>query len=145
MSDVFQDGVDSELVRQVWDVMDKARWHTFQILTKRPERMLEVLSLPQFSSLSNVWLGTSVESEDHLDRIDVLRRVPANVRFVSFEPLLGPIVDPTVARSDCRSGLIKGPLGYCRRRIWSPCTADGSLVGGRIARHVPTTRRGILF
>jgi protein gp37 len=98
MSDLFQDGVDSELVRQVWDVMDKARWHTFQILTKRPERMLEVLSLPQFSSLSNVWLGTSVESEDHLDRIDVLRRVPANVRFVSFEPLLGPIVDPDLSK-----------------------------------------------
>ena len=79
---------------EFWTVMEQAGRHTFQILTKRPERMLEVLSQPKFSVLPNVWLGTSVESRDYLDRIDTLRRVPAAIRFISFEPLLGPIVAP---------------------------------------------------
>ncbi len=94
MSDLFQDGVDEQAIASVWNVMARAHWHSFQILTKRPERMKEVLSKPEFAVLPNVWLGTSVESEDYLDRIEVLRNVPAGIRFVSFEPLLGPIVAP---------------------------------------------------
>jgi protein gp37 len=94
MSDLFQENADKNLIRQVWRVMERAHWHSFQVLTKRPERMLDVLSAPNFPMLANVWLGTSVESEDYLGRIDVLRRVPAHIRFISFEPLLGPIVDP---------------------------------------------------
>jgi protein gp37 len=94
MSDLFQDAVDERFIRRVWNVMEKAHWHSFQILTKRPERMLKLLSKPSFATLPNVWLGTSVESEDYLGRIDILRRVPAHIRFISFEPLLGPIVDP---------------------------------------------------
>jgi protein gp37 len=94
MSDLFQDRTDETFIRQVWRVMERAYWHSFQILSKRPERMLEVLSKPEFPALPNVWLGTSVESEDYLDRIDLLRRVPARIRFVSFEPLLGPISNP---------------------------------------------------
>jgi protein gp37 len=94
MSDLFQEKAAESVVRQVWHVMERARWHSFQILTKRPERMLHLLSKPDFPTLNNVWLGTSVESADYLDRIDTLRRVPAHVRFVSFEPLLGPIVNP---------------------------------------------------
>jgi len=77
--------------------MERAHWHSFQILTKRPDRMLDLLSMPAFPTLPNVWLGTSIESEDYLDRLDVLRRVPARVRFISFEPLLGPIVDPDLS------------------------------------------------
>ncbi len=94
MSDLFQDKADAAFIRQVWRVMEQAQWHSFQVLTKRPERMLDVLSKPDFPMLSNVWLGTSVESEEYLRRIDVLRRVPARIRFVSFEPLLGPIIEP---------------------------------------------------
>lgn len=97
MSDLFQDNADEDLVRRVWQIMEQAHWHTFQILTKRPERMLKILSRSEFSVLTNVWLGTSVETEDYLDRIDVLRQVPAHVRFVSFEPLIGPIVDPDLS------------------------------------------------
>ena len=85
MSDLFQDKADEAFIRQVWRVMERAHWHSFQVLTKRPERMPEILSKPQFPTLPNVWLGTSVESEDYLDRIDLLRRVPARVRFVSFD------------------------------------------------------------
>src|SRR6476646_1317657 len=94
MSDLFQEKVDAKFVQKVWHVMKEAHWHSFQVLTKRPERMLELLSNPAFPTLPNVWLGTSVESTDYLDRIDILRRVPARIRFVSFEPLLGPIISP---------------------------------------------------
>ena len=94
MSDLFQDKADEGFIRQVWRVMGEASWHSFQVLTKRPERMLDVLSKPDFPTLPNVWLGTSVENEDYLDRIAVLRMVPARIRFVSFEPLLGPIIEP---------------------------------------------------
>jgi protein gp37 len=97
MSDLFQDGVDEETIRRIWNVMAQARQHTFQILTKRPERMLDVLTQSSFSVLPNVWLGTSVENRDCLHRIETLRHVPAAIRFVSFEPLLGPIVAPDLA------------------------------------------------
>ena len=96
MSDLFQDKANEKFIGQVWRVMEQAHWHSFQVLTKRPERMLEILSKPEFPTLPNVWLGTSVESEDYLGRIDLLRKVPARVRFISFEPLLGAIVDPNL-------------------------------------------------
>jgi protein gp37 len=96
MSDLFQDKANEKFIGQVWRVMEQAHWHSFQVLTKRPERMLEILSKPEFPTLPNVWLGTSVESEDYLGRIDLLRQVPARVRFISFEPLLGAIVDPNL-------------------------------------------------
>ena len=97
MSDLFQDKASEVFINRVWRVMKEAHWHSFQVLTKRPERMLELLSKSEFPMLPNVWLGTSVESQDHLDRIDILRRVPARIRFVSFEPLLGPIIDPDLS------------------------------------------------
>jgi protein gp37 len=97
MSDLFQDKVDESFIKKVWRVMERAHWHSFQILTKRPERMLEILSKPEFPILQNVWLGTSVESEGYLGRIDILRLVPARVRFISFEPLLGPISAPDLS------------------------------------------------
>lgn len=96
MSDLFQDRVDGTFIQKVWGVMERAHWHSFQILTKRPERMLEILSKPEFPILNNVWLGTSVESQDYLSRIDILRCVAARTRFISFEPLLGPIADPNL-------------------------------------------------
>jgi protein gp37 len=97
MSDLFQESVDAAFVERVWKVMEQAHWHSFQILTKRADRMLDLLTRPAFRQLSNVWLGTSVESEDHMERLDHLRRVPAHIRFVSFEPLLGPILNPDLA------------------------------------------------
>ncbi len=92
MSDLFHDAVPAEFVTRVWSAMAAAPRHTFQILTKRPERMLEVTAgLPV---LPNVWLGTSVESADYLGRIDILRRVRAQIRFISFEPLLSSVGKP---------------------------------------------------
>ena len=109
MSDLFQDKADEGIIRRVWRVMEEAHWHSFQVLTKRPERMLEILSKPEFPRLPNVWLGTSVESEDYLGRIDLLRQVPAHIRFVSFEPLLGPIVEPDL--SGIHWAIVGGELG----------------------------------
>jgi protein gp37 len=89
MSDLFHDAVPAKFVAEVWSVMRSTPQHTFQILTKRPDRMAEITAaLPV---LENVWLGTSVESADYLDRIEHLREVKAAVRFISFEPLLGSV------------------------------------------------------
>lgn len=89
MSDLFHDAVPSEFVAEVWDVMASTPWHTYQILTKRPDRMADVTT--KLEKLQNVWLGASVESADYLDRIEQLRKVKAAVRFISFEPLLGSV------------------------------------------------------
>jgi protein gp37 len=109
MSDLFQDGVQEEFVRRIWDIMEQAHWHSFQLITKRPQRMLEMVSDQNFPLLPNLWLGVSVENDAHLDRIGILRRVPARVRFISFEPLLGPIVAPDL--TDIHWAIVGGESG----------------------------------
>jgi protein gp37 len=91
MSDLFQDDVPADFVARVWQVMEKAHWHVFQVLTKRPEIMLAMVTDVGLRLLPNVWLGTSVESADYAHRIDTLKQVPASIRFVSFEPLLAAV------------------------------------------------------
>ena len=91
MSDLFQDGVPAAFIERVWAVMGEAKQHTFQILTKRPENMLRIVVESELPVLPNVWLGTSVESAEFNTRIDDLRRMPAHIRFISFEPLIGAI------------------------------------------------------
>lgn len=91
MSDLFHEDVPESFIREVWKTMAATQRHTYQILTKRPERMAEVVS--RLAVLPNVWLGTSVEDGRVLNRIDELRQVPAVVRFVSFEPLIGSVAD----------------------------------------------------
>ncbi|MCX5513444.1 ABC transporter ATP-binding protein [Kaistia algarum] len=93
MSDLFHEGVPVDFIRKVWDVMAATPQHTYQILTKRPERMADVLKGEEFSVLGNVWLGCSVEDSRVLSRLDDLRRVPAAIRFVSLEPLIGSVAD----------------------------------------------------
>lgn len=91
MSDLFQDGVPNEYVELVGRVMTKAEWHTYQVLTKRAERMRELLSgkLLFAAEQRHVWWGVSVEDRKYgLPRIDDLRASPAKVRFLSIEPLL---------------------------------------------------------
>lgn len=89
MSDLFHVNVPAEFVAEVWSTMEATPQHTYQILTKRPDRMAAITS--SLPLLPNVWLGTSVESADYLDRIDELRRIRSGVRFISFEPLLGSV------------------------------------------------------
>lgn len=89
MSDLFHPDVPLAYVREVFDVMTRAHWHRFQVLTKRAER-LEELS-PRLSWASNVWMGVSVEQARYVGRIDRLRSTEARVKFLSLEPLLGPL------------------------------------------------------
>lgn len=89
MSDVFHAQFSLELIRRVFDVMNRATWHQFQVLTKRPERALRLSGHVTWSD--NIWMGTSIESIDFGPRADSLRRIPAAVRFISAEPLLGPL------------------------------------------------------
>ena len=91
MSDLFQDGVPSAFIQRVWDTMMKADHHIYQILTKRPDNMKRIVDALGLGVASHIWLGTSVESEKFVDRIDLLKSIPAGIRFVSFEPLLGAI------------------------------------------------------
>lgn len=109
MSDLFQEGLQIETIRRIWDVMGKAKWHQFQVLTKRPDIMRDILSRDDFPMWSNVWLGTSVEDADRVSRIDDLRRTPAAVRFISFEPLLGAIGRPNL--SDIHWAIVGGESG----------------------------------
>jgi protein gp37 len=93
MSDLFHEDVPIEFIARVWDVMKGTPRHTYQILTKRPERMAQVLARSSFEILPNVWLGTSVEDGRVLNRLDAIRRVPAAIRFVSLEPLIGSVAE----------------------------------------------------
>lgn len=98
MSDLFHKDVPDEFISRVWGVMADNPRHTFQVLTKRPKRMRNVLTkyrwaTPHGQPLSNVWLGTSIESNAYVWRADHLRATPAAVRFISAEPLLGPLPD----------------------------------------------------
>ncbi len=89
MSDLFQKDVPVAFIKKVFKVMRKAEQHTFQILTKRADRLAEVAD--ELVWPENVWQGVSVENQKYADRVDYLRRVPAAVRFLSVEPLLGPV------------------------------------------------------
>jgi protein gp37 len=91
MSDLFHTDVPAEFIARVWVTMKQTPRHTYQILTKRPDRMAEVLSGSKFEVLPNVWLGTSVEDCRVLSRLDDIRKVPAAIRFVSLEPLIGSV------------------------------------------------------
>ena len=91
MSDLFHIDVPLDYIRRVFDVMRRADWHHYQILTKRSERLLELDRFIEW--FPHVWMGVSVESEQYTFRIDDLRRTRARVKFLSLEPLLGPLHD----------------------------------------------------
>lgn len=165
MSDLFQDGVPFEFIDRVYAIMALAPQHTFQILTKRPERMLEYFSAPNLYErilrvadqeirpkyrhlgsigISNpalnppkwIWLGTSVENQEYADkRIPLLLRTPAAVRFVSYEPALGPVqfhsdwTDRWYC-ADCGTKRLRDWCSFCAIKA-RPCAAlDWVIVGG---------------
>jgi protein gp37 len=84
-------GECGDFVCQVWEVMGQTPQHTYQVLTKRPQRMRELLSLNVPDPWPNVWCGTSIENDRYAWRANHLRETPAAVRFLSLEPLLGPL------------------------------------------------------
>ena len=131
MSDLFQDSVPFEYVERVWQTMEKARIHTFQILTKQPERMAEFLRQRNKRALPNVWLGTSVEDNRVAFRIARLKKCRAAVRFISFEPLIGPVGN--VNLSNIQWAIVGGESGPKARpleiewveQIFSRCESQG--------------------
>ena len=115
MSDLFHPNVSEDFVAKVWDVMGEASRHHYQILTKRPDRMAEILARICPIPLNNVWLGTSVEGQDVVHRIDELKKVPATIRFISFEPLIDSVGDVDLSEIDW--AIVGGESGKDARPI----------------------------
>ena len=91
MSDLFHCDVPTEFIQEVWGVMAECPQHHFQVLTKRPERMAAMFANKKLAVLTNVWVGTSVESEEVSERVSHLLKIKSATLFVSFEPLIGRI------------------------------------------------------
>jgi protein gp37 len=115
MSDLFHKDVPLEYVQEVFDVMKRAHWHRFQVLTKRGDR-LEQLS-PLLEWAPNIWMGVSVESQKYISRIDHLRRTNAKIKFLSLEPLLGPLNNLDLTGIDW--AIVGGESGFGARPILS--------------------------
>lgn len=98
MSDLFHYKVPLSFIQQIFDIMRKASWHQFQVLTKRADRLAELA--PSLKWTPNIWMGVTVESARFLYRLEYLRSVPANIRFLSMEPFLGPVSDMDLTKID---------------------------------------------
>lgn len=113
MSDLFHERIPIDYIRRVFDVMGRAPQHQFQVLTKRSSRLLEVAGdLPWHA---NVWMGVSVENQRYAERARELAQVPAQVRFLSVEPLIGPI--PKLPLDGIHWVIVGGESGWYRRPI----------------------------
>jgi protein gp37 len=111
MSDVFHAHFSADMIGQVFDVMNQAYWHQFQLLTKRPERAVRLAS--RFQWTENIWIGTSIEDMRVARRADQLRRITqARVRFISAEPLLGPLDELDLSSIDWVIGGGESGAGY---------------------------------
>ena len=117
MSDLFHQLVPEAVVVRVWSTMAEAQRHQFQVLTKRPERMPAIVGrrVEAHGVLPNVWLGTSIENDRWVGRADELRATPAAVRFISAEPLLGPL--PSLDLTDIDWLIVGGESGADHRPI----------------------------
>jgi protein gp37 len=142
MSDLFHKDVPTEFILQVFDVMGRARRHTFQVLTKRPHRLMRLI--PKISTQmapytngqriwpSNIWLGVSVETISYNWRVDYLRTVPVAVRFVSAEPLLDSLADLDISGIDWLIAGGESGMGFraCRpewiRELRDKCQRTGA-------------------
>lgn len=107
MSDLFHKAVPDEFIFQVFEIMNKAYWHTFQVLTKRPERVAMLNN--KLNWTSNIWMGTSIEHSKYSKRIDALRETDAAVKFLSCEPLLGEL--PNMNLKDIDWVIVGGESG----------------------------------
>lgn len=116
MSDLFHKDIPIEFVERIFRTMNEAHWHTFQVLTKRSSLMAR--HAHRFTWTPNIWAGVSVELNQMVDRVDHLRQVPAHVRFISAEPLLGPL--PNLDLTDIHWVITGGESGPGSR----PCDPD---------------------
>jgi protein gp37 len=129
MSDLFHESIPDEYIADVFDVMGRAHWHTFQVLTKRHERLVELA--PALDWHPNVWMGVTIENRRFVRRADYLREVDAAVRFISAEPLLGPLEGLDLGGIDWLiAGGESGPKSRPVREEWllelrDRCAAEG--------------------
>jgi protein gp37 len=129
MSDLFHDDVPLSFIRQVFEVMGQASQHRFQVLTKRSERLWELS--PQLPWQSNIWMGVSVELARYTCRINDLRMTGAHVKFLSLEPLLGPLPDLNLCGIDwVITGGESGPGARPVEVSWVTDIRDQCLVAG---------------
>jgi protein gp37 len=112
MSDLFHEQVEIEFLKQVFEIIARTPWHVYQILTKRHERLLELASALDWHE--NIWMGVSVENQNNIHRVDYLKKIPASVRFISCEPLLGPL---QLDLTDIQWVIVGGESGHGHRPI----------------------------
>lgn len=154
MSDLFQEAVPEDFIARVWQTMAATPQHTYQILTKRPDRMADIT--PRLPLLRNVWLGASVENAAVLERIAQLRAAKAAVKFISFEPLIGSVAEADISGIDW--AIVGGESGPRARpmlsewvdEIYDACGAAGTAFffkqwGGRNKKAAGRTFRGTTF
>jgi protein gp37 len=133
MSDLFHEQVSDAFILDVWKVMRETPRHNYQILTKRPERMASLVASKIGGILPNVWLGTSIEDAGVVDRVEHLRKVPAAIRFISFEPLIGAV--GAIDLDDIQWAIVGGESGKSARpireewidEIYAQCLAAGTV------------------
>ncbi len=89
MSDIFHEKIPDSFIFQIFDIMNQAHWHTFQVLTKRPKRLAKLAD--KLNWTDNIWMGVTVEANEYVDRVDYLRNTPAKVKFLSLEPLIDSV------------------------------------------------------
>ena len=89
MSDIFHEKIPDAFIFQIFDIMNQAHWHTFQVLTKRPKRLAKLAD--KLNWTDNIWMGVTVEANEYVDRVDYLRNTPAKVKFLSLEPLIDSV------------------------------------------------------
>ncbi len=117
MSDLFLEEVPITFIKKIFTVMRKAHWHTFQVLTKRSERLKELSSKLYWAP--NIWMGVTVENNDYTFRIDDLRKTDAHIKFLSIEPLLGSMHNLNLTGIDwVIVGGESGPGARPMRREW---------------------------
>ncbi len=126
MSDIFHEDISDDFILKVFDVMKKAHWHRFQVLTKRSERMLSLSD--QLPWASNIWMGVSIENSDYLYRIDALLRTGAFTKFLSIEPLLGSVNGIKLVGIDwVIAGGESGPYARPMEALWVNEVLDNCL------------------
>ncbi len=120
MSDLFHKNVSLKFIQKVFDVMNRADWHTFQILTKRSERLFQLEK--ELKWAKNIWMGVSVENEKYVKRIDHLRYTNAYIKFLSIEPLIGPIQKLNLKNIDWV--IVGGESGHGARPMFESWVLD---------------------
>jgi protein gp37 len=120
MSDLFHEDVPLEYIQRVFEVMNQAHWHQYQVLTKRAERLRELS--PRLPWTPHIWMGVSVENETYLSRIDCLRGTGAHIKFLSLEPLLGPL--PAMNLSGIDWAIVGGESGPGARPVAAEWVTD---------------------